>query len=82
MPEVLARLGRGEDVDASEYTFRTSTEIETAGPDLNWLNKGVLISVKAAASYPILLRSYEPAADHDERLRRVFAGLSLPPAHE
>ena len=28
--EVLARLGRGEDVDPSEYTFRTSTEIETA----------------------------------------------------
>ena len=23
--EVLSRLGRGEDVDASEYTFRTST---------------------------------------------------------
>ena len=29
-PEVLERLGRGEDVDASEYTFRTSTQIETA----------------------------------------------------
>jgi muconolactone delta-isomerase len=28
--EVLARLGRGEDVKASEYTFRTSTQIETA----------------------------------------------------
>jgi uncharacterized protein DUF3237 len=41
VPEVLARLGRGEDVDASEYTFRTSTQIETAGPDLDWLNKGV-----------------------------------------
>jgi hypothetical protein len=43
--EVLARLGRGEDVDASEYTFRTSTQIETAAPDLDWLNKGVFISV-------------------------------------
>ena len=31
-PEVLARLGRGEDVEASEYTFRTSTQIETAAP--------------------------------------------------
>jgi Protein of unknown function (DUF3237) len=27
-PEVLERLGRGENVDASEYTFRTSTRIE------------------------------------------------------
>ena len=39
-PDVLARLGRGEDVDASEYTFRTSTRIETAAPELDWLNKG------------------------------------------
>ncbi len=43
--EVLGRLGRGEHVDASEYTFRTSTQIETAAPDLDWLNKGVFISV-------------------------------------
>jgi len=38
-PEVLERLGRGEDVDASEYTFRTSTQIETASRELAWLNK-------------------------------------------
>jgi hypothetical protein len=43
--EVLARLSRGEKVDASEYVFRTSTQIETAAPDLDWLNKGVFISV-------------------------------------
>jgi len=38
--------------------------------------------VKAAASYPIVLRSYEPAADLDERLRRISAVLSLPPVQE
>jgi muconolactone delta-isomerase len=43
--EVLARLGRGENVDPSEYTFRTSTQIETAAPDLDWLNKGVFLGV-------------------------------------
>ena len=43
--EVLARLGRGEEVDASEYVFRTATQIETAAPDLDWLNQGVFISV-------------------------------------
>src|SRR6266481_7853273 len=43
--DVLARLARGEDVDASEYTFRTATQIETAAPALDWLNKGVFISV-------------------------------------
>jgi hypothetical protein len=43
--DVLARLARGDDVDASEYTFRTWTQIETAAPDLDWLNKGVFIGV-------------------------------------
>ncbi len=44
-PEVLARLARGEDVDAGEYTFRTSTQIETAAAGLDWLNNGVFVSV-------------------------------------
>jgi hypothetical protein len=39
-------------------------------------------SEKAAASYPIILRSNEPVADLDERLRRIFAVLSLPPVDE
>jgi hypothetical protein len=43
--EVLARLGRGDDVDPSEYTFRASTQIEAASGELDWLNKGVFISV-------------------------------------
>lgn len=43
--EVLARLGRGEDVDASEYVFRTTTQIETAAPNFEWVNKSVFISV-------------------------------------
>jgi Protein of unknown function (DUF3237) len=36
---------RREDVDPSEYTFRATTQIETAAPALDWLNKGILISV-------------------------------------
>jgi Protein of unknown function (DUF3237) len=43
--EVLARVARGEQVDASEYIFRTSTQIETADSDLDWLNKGVFVGV-------------------------------------
>jgi hypothetical protein len=43
--EVLARLSRAEEVDATDYVFRTSTQIETAAPDFDWLNKGVFISV-------------------------------------
>lgn len=43
--EVLRRLGRGEQVDASEYIFRTATQIETGASDFVWMNKGVFISV-------------------------------------
>jgi hypothetical protein len=43
--EVLARLGRGEDVAPDEYTFRTATQIETAAPHLDWLNQGVFVGV-------------------------------------
>jgi hypothetical protein len=56
--EVLARLGRGEDVDASEYTFRTSTRIETAAPDLDWLNKGVFISVGGRHAAGVIYETY------------------------
>lgn len=56
--EVLARLARGEDVDASEYTFRTSTEIETAAPQLDWLNKGVFISVGGRQATGAIYETY------------------------
>ena len=57
-PEVLARLGRGEDVDASEYTFRTSTQIETAAADLDWLNKGVFIGVAGRQAERVIYETY------------------------
>jgi hypothetical protein len=56
--EVLARLGRGEDVDASEYTFRTSTQIETAAPRLDWLNKGIFVSVGGRQAAGVIYETY------------------------
>jgi Protein of unknown function (DUF3237) len=56
--EVLSRLGRGEDVDASEYTFRTSTQIETAAPHLDWMNKGVFISVAGRQATGVIYETY------------------------
>jgi hypothetical protein len=56
--EVLERLGRGEDVDASEYTFRTSTQIETASRELAWLNKGVFISVGGRNAGGVVYETY------------------------
>ena len=56
--EVLARLGRGEQVDAGEYTFRTTTQIETAAPRLDWLNKGIFISVGGRQAAGVIYESY------------------------
>jgi Protein of unknown function (DUF3237) len=56
--EVLARLARGENVDASEYTFRTSTQIETASARLDRLNKGVFISVAGRRQGGVIYETY------------------------
>jgi uncharacterized protein DUF3237 len=57
-PAVLARLARGEDVDAGEYTFRTTTRIETAAPELDWLNKGVFIGVGGRRPGAVIYETY------------------------
>src|SRR5262245_50828916 len=56
--DVLERLARGEDVDASEYIFRTSTQIETAAPAVVWLNKGVFISVGGRQPRAVIYETY------------------------
>ena len=57
-PEVLARLSRGEHVDPGEYTFRASTRMETAAPALDWLNKGVFISVASRQAAGVIYETY------------------------
>jgi len=57
-PEVLARLGRGEDVDANEYTFRASTKIETAAAELDWLNRNIFISVAGRQPEGVIYEVY------------------------
>ncbi|HEY4412463.1 MAG TPA: muconolactone Delta-isomerase family protein [Gaiellaceae bacterium] len=56
--DVLARLARGLDVDAGEYTFRAATWIETAVPELDWLNKGVFISVGGRRPGVVIYETY------------------------
>jgi hypothetical protein len=55
---VLARLGRGEDVDAGEYTFRTATRIQTAAPEFDWLYNGVFISVGGRQPGGVIYETY------------------------
>lgn len=42
--EVLGRLDAGEEVDPSEYYFRTAPIFETADPKYDWLNRRIFIS--------------------------------------
>lgn len=56
--EVLERLGRGEEVDAREYTFRGAVTIETASDSLDWLNKGVFVSVGGRQSGGVIYEVY------------------------
>jgi Protein of unknown function (DUF3237) len=44
--------------NASEYTVRTSTQIETAAPGLDQLNKGVFISVAGRQPAGVIYETY------------------------
>ena len=43
-PEVLARLGRGEDVDPASYYFRTVVRFETSAPTLLYLTRMLAVA--------------------------------------
>jgi len=43
-PEVLAALGRGEDVPVERYFFRTVMRFETGAPELLWLNRTIAVA--------------------------------------
>jgi hypothetical protein len=44
-PEVALRVMQGEDVDPSEYYFRTAPVYETASEKYGWLNRIVAVAV-------------------------------------
>jgi len=55
---IALRLGRGEDVAPSEYTFRTATQIVTAAAGLDWLNKGIFVGVGGRQSAGVIYETY------------------------
>jgi hypothetical protein len=58
-PDVLARLGRGEDVDPSLYYFRTVMRFETAHPSTDWMNRILAIAKGAREKNAVRLEVYE-----------------------
>ena len=57
-PEVLAALGRGEEVDPSTYFFRSVLRFETGAPELAFLNKTIAIAKAERKSRHVLLTAY------------------------
>lgn len=44
-PDVIAKLERGETVDAASYYFRTNSLFETAAAKCDWLNRVVALGI-------------------------------------
>jgi Protein of unknown function (DUF3237) len=58
-PDVLARLGAGEEVDASEYYFRTHVTLEAEAPAHAWVNGRLFFGVAAREPQAVLIDLYE-----------------------
>jgi hypothetical protein len=56
-PEVLAALGRGEEVDPSAYFFRTVMRFETGDARLAWLNRTIAVARGERRARQVLLRA-------------------------
>jgi hypothetical protein len=57
-PEVLAALGRGEDVPAERYFFRTVMRFETGDAGLLWLNRTIAVATAQRRARQVLLDAY------------------------
>jgi hypothetical protein len=58
-PDVMARLARGEPVDAGLYYFRTLMRFETADPAVAWLNRILALARGAREARAVRLDVYE-----------------------
>jgi hypothetical protein len=57
-PEVLAALGRGEEVPADRYFFRTVMRFETGEPALDWLNRCIAVATAQRKARQVLLEAW------------------------
>jgi len=54
-PQVMQRLAKGEDVDVSEYYFRSIPIFETGSPQLAWLMNSVFIATGTRKAKQVLI---------------------------
>lgn len=57
-PEVLAALGRGEEVPADRYFFRTVMRFETGDAELLWLNRTIAVASAQRRARQVLLEAW------------------------
>lgn len=57
--EAMKRLAAGEEVDASEYYFRTTPVFETGAPGYEWLNGIVAIATGQRLANEVIITVYE-----------------------
>lgn len=58
-PHVMEKLGKGENVDPSQYYFRTVMRFETADPAHAWLNNILALARGAREAQSVRLDVYE-----------------------
>jgi len=56
--DVLAALGRGEDVPPEKYFFRTVMRFETGAADLDWLNRTIAVASAERKARQVLLEAW------------------------
>ncbi len=57
-PDVMARLANGETPDPATYYFRTTPILETADPDLGWLNRTIFVATGERQPDCVILNVY------------------------
>jgi len=57
-PENYQRIAAGEEVDPSQYYFRTTPLFETSAEKLDWLNRVVAVSVGRLTKTTVVQRVY------------------------
>ncbi len=57
--EVLARLGRGEQVDPASYYFRSAANFETSAPDHMWLTRAIVVGIGERYPDKVVIRFWE-----------------------
>jgi len=56
--EVIAAIGRGEQVDPDSYYMRTHARLETGDPRYEWVNKTLFVGVGARNASSVQLELY------------------------